>query len=118
MSGSSDGDTAAQAGGGRYATRVLHARLRLRFAIVVLLALPCCTAVAERIKKRPPTPAEAERIASDVVMNDSLLQKGDIVVTDHGFLLYRGVGADGVAGDFLAVPNPLSTPKSNLPRGQ
>jgi hypothetical protein len=60
-----------------------------------------------------PTPAEAERIASDMAINDSLLKKGDIVVTDRGFLLYRGVAADGVAGEFVAVPNPLSTGKSN-----
>jgi hypothetical protein len=79
--------------------------------------LACQGASAERIKKPPPTPAEAERIASDMAINDSLLKKGDIVVTNRGFLLYRGIAADGVAGDFVAVPNPLSTGKSNLLRG-
>jgi hypothetical protein len=39
--------------------------------------------------------------------NDSLLQKGDIVVTDRGFLLYRGLAPDGVAADFVAIPNPF-----------
>src|SRR5258707_14497194 len=38
-----------------------------------------------RIKRKPPDIAEAERIASELVMNDSLLQKGDIVVTYRGF---------------------------------
>jgi hypothetical protein len=59
-----------------------------------------------RIKKRPPTPAEAERIVSDMAMNDGTLQKGDIVATDRGFFLYRGLGADGITNDFVPVPNP------------
>lgn len=92
-------------------------QIRLSAAIVAGL-LACQGARAERIKKRPPTPAEAERIASDMAINDSLLRKGDVVVTDRGFLLYRGVAADGVAGDFVAVPNPLSTGKSSPLRGQ
>jgi hypothetical protein len=29
-----------------------------------------------RIKKKPPTPVEAERLASDIVMNDGSLHKG------------------------------------------
>jgi hypothetical protein len=41
-----------------------------------------------RIKKNPPTPVEAERLASQVVMNESSLHKGDLVSTDRG--LYRG----------------------------
>ena len=60
-----------------------------------------------RIKKKPPTPAEADRIASDMVMNDGSLQKGDIVSTDRGFFLYRGLGPDGYSSDFVRVPNPL-----------
>jgi hypothetical protein len=80
-----------------------------RLVMAFSLMLPCLAASAqERIKKRPPTPAEAERIASDMVINDSLLQRGDIVATDRGFLIYRGPAPDGVAGDFVAVPNPMS----------
>jgi hypothetical protein len=41
-------------------------------------------------------------------MNDSLLQKGDIVVTDRGFFVFRGVASDGSSNDFVPVPNPLS----------
>jgi hypothetical protein len=93
--------------------------IKIRLSVTIVIALLSCDGVsAERIKKRPPTPAEAERIASDMAINDSLLKKGDIVVTDRGFLLYRGVAADGVAGDFVAVPNPLSAGKSNPLRGQ
>ena len=63
----------------------------------------------ERIKKRPPTPAEAERIASEMAMNDGTLQKGDIVRTDRGFFVYRGIGPDGYTNDFAPVPNPLAS---------
>ena len=45
-----------------------------------------------RIQRNPSDAAEAERIASETAMNDSLLQKGDIVVTDRGFYVFRGVG--------------------------
>jgi hypothetical protein len=61
----------------------------------------------------PPTPAGTERIASDTAKNDSLLQKGHIVVTGRRFLLYRGLRSDGISGDFVVIPNPLSTYKSN-----
>ena len=60
-----------------------------------------------RIKKKPPTPVEAERLASQVVMNDSSLHRGDIVSTDRGFFLYRGRGPDGYTNDFVRVPNPI-----------
>ncbi len=60
-----------------------------------------------RIKKKPPTPVEVERVASDIVMNDGSLHKGDIVSTDRGFFLYRGLGPDGYANDFVRVPNQL-----------
>jgi hypothetical protein len=61
-----------------------------------------------RIKKKLPTPAEVERMASDAVMNDSSLHWGDIVSTDRGFFLYRGRGPDGYTNDFVGVPNPIS----------
>ena len=58
-------------------------------------------------KRHPaPTPVEVECIASDMVINDG---KGDIVSTDRGFSLYRGLGPDGYTNDFLRVPNPLSS---------
>jgi hypothetical protein len=63
----------------------------------------------ERIKKKPPTPAETERLASDEAMNDGTLQKGDIVRTDRGFFVYRGIGPDGYTNDFAPVANPLAT---------
>jgi hypothetical protein len=64
-----------------------------------------------RIKRKPPTELEAARIASDTAMNDGLLQKGDIVATDRGFFVYRGLAADGYTNDFVPVPNPIPSGK-------
>jgi hypothetical protein len=63
-----------------------------------------------RIERKPPTPVEADREASDMAMNDSLLRKGDIVSTDRGFLVFLGSAPDGIGNDFAPTPNPLSTP--------
>ena len=73
-------------------------------------AFTCCACALalERIKKKSPTPAEAERIASDLAMNDSSLQKGDIVSTDRGLFVYQGIGADGYTNEFTLVANPLA----------
>jgi hypothetical protein len=84
-----------------------------RIVVLLLVALLqlSVSAFAEnqgRIKRKPPTPVEAERIASDMAMNDSILQKGDIVSTYRGFFLFRGLGPDGITNDFVPVANPLS----------
>jgi hypothetical protein len=86
---------------------------------IALLMLPCCLlqAVAApaqehgRIKRKPPTNLEADRVASEMVMNDSLLQRGDIVATDRGFFVFRGLAADGFSNDFAPIPNPLPATK-------
>lgn len=93
----------------------MPARMALNWAVVIVL-LSCCGASAERIKKPPPTPAEAEQQASDMAVKDSLLRSGDIVATGRGFLMYRGVAADGVTGNFVLIPNPLRHDKQNKPR--
>ena len=64
------------------------------------------TRISARIKRKPPTPAEVERIASDAAMNDSLLRKGDIVVTDRGFFIFRGVAPHGTTNEFVRIPDP------------
>jgi len=64
-----------------------------------------------RIKRKAPDAIEAERIASEMIMNDSLLQKGDIVATDRGFFVFRGLASDGYTYDFSPVPNPLPVSK-------
>jgi hypothetical protein len=61
-----------------------------------------------RVKWKRPTQAEADRMASELAMTDSILRNGDIVVTDRGFFMFRGFLADGATGDFVPVPNPLS----------
>jgi hypothetical protein len=85
-----------------------------RICLVGLVAIfqPGFAACAQdhgRIKKKPPTPVEVDRIASDMVVNDGSLHKGDIVSTDRGFFLCRGLGPDGYTNDFVRVPNPLSS---------
>ena len=86
--------------------------------MAILLPLWCLllvvTAAAQehgRIKRKPPTTLEAERIASDMAMNDSLLQRGDIVATDRGFFVFRGLAPDGVSNEFAPIPNPLPARK-------
>jgi hypothetical protein len=64
-----------------------------------------------RIKRKPPSELEAQRIASDMAMNDNLLRKGDIVATDRGFFIYRGLAPDGFTNDFAPVSNPLPATK-------
>jgi hypothetical protein len=83
----------------------------MKWIFLVMLAAIFQTgfaAAAEDIKKKPPTPVEAERLASQVVMNDRSLHRGDIVSTVRGFFLYRGRGPDGYTNDFVRVPNPIS----------
>lgn len=85
---------------------------RINYLLAALIPLVASDASGQdhgRIKKKPPTEAEAASIASDAAMNDSLLRKGDIVATDRGFFVFRGVASDG--NDFAPVPNPLSSNK-------
>jgi hypothetical protein len=84
--------------------------MRISLMIVALCVVFASVAAAQessRIKRRPPTPEEAARAAAEVAMNDSLLRKGDVVVTDRGFVVFRGVAADGVTNEFEPVKNPL-----------
>ena len=73
----------------------------------MLLAVTAPAEEHGRIKRKPPTDLEAARIASDMAMNDSLLQRGDIVATDRGFFVFRGLAPDGYSHDFAPIPNPL-----------
>jgi hypothetical protein len=78
------------------------------------LFLPAFAVTAQehgRIKKTPPTRAEEQRIASEMVMNDGTLHVGDIVSTDRGFLQYRGRASDGITSIFVPILNPLSPDK-------
>ena len=89
-------------------------KLPLLIALIVFGYAFDIAASAEsiRIKRKPPDAAEAGRIASETVMNDGLLQKGDIVVTDRGYFVFRGVAADGYTFEFSPVPNPAATGKA------
>lgn len=70
-----------------------------------IAAVPCLADESGRIE-RPSARAEADRIAIEQAMNDSLLQKGDIVVTNRGYLVFLGMAADGVTNVFAPVPHP------------
>ena len=72
----------------------------------VMLSAAAFAQESGRIRRPPPSAAEAARIASDMAMNDTLLQKGDIVVTDRGFFVFRGPAPDGVTNEFARVPDP------------
>jgi hypothetical protein len=75
----------------------------------VIVSDVAVSAETGRIKRPPPDASELERIASETAMNDGLLRKGDIVVTDRGFFVFRGVGPDGYTFEFSPVPNPNSS---------
>ncbi len=79
----------------------------LRTVLSVIGLLPGIAVAQELIKRQPPSRIEAERTASEIAMNDGLLQKGDIVVTDRGFFVFQGVAADGYSFNFAPIPNPL-----------
>ena len=82
---------------------------RIKFLLSISITISGAAASAQehgRIKRKPPSAIEVERIASDMAMNDSLLQKGDIVVTDRGFFVFQGLASDGIGNYFVPVPNP------------
>lgn len=91
-------------------------RIRLPLAIAVIASMMASGVAGSeetgRIKRKPPDAAEAERIASETVMNDNLLQKGDIVVTDRGFLVFQGLAPDGITNEFLPLLNPVTSNKA------
>lgn len=81
--------------------------LMVLIAFWIALADAAAAQGTTRLKRKPPTPAEADRIAAELAMNDSLLRKGDIVVTDRGFVVFRGIAADGVTNEFEPIANPI-----------
>lgn len=87
----------------------------------VILSIPVCASAQEhnRIRRAAPTAAEQERIASEMALNDGLLQRGDIVATDRGFVVFRGLAPDGISNDFAPISNPLAKGVEAAPnRGQ
>ena len=76
-------------------------------SIMVLVSLAEPADALERIRRASPTPDEEAQAASEIVMNDGSLQRGDIVVTNRGFFSFKGVGADGYTFEFSQIENPL-----------
>jgi hypothetical protein len=95
----------------RVASEMSHVRLLLIPVMALLATIAAAEEDSPRIKRKPPSPAEAAQIASDGALNDSLLRKGDIVVTNRGFFAFRGIGADEISNDFVPVPNPMPKPQ-------
>jgi hypothetical protein len=90
-----------------------HSMSRTKLLLAVALTSSIVSGVAVsadtgRIKRNLPDLAEAERLASEIAMNDSSLQRGDIVVTDRGFFVFRGLAPDGYTYEFSPIPNPIS----------
>lgn len=78
----------------------------------LLLSIPLVLFVSSaeaqsRIHRGAPTARELDRAASEMAKSDGLLQKGDIVVTDRGFLIFEGLDSEGIEGVFSDIPNPL-----------
>src|SRR5947209_1817990 len=71
-----------------------------------VIASDVVSAETGRVKRPPPDVSELELIASETAMNDGLLRKGDIVVTDRGFFVFLGPAPDGVTNEFARVPDP------------
>ena len=51
-----------------------------------------------------------------MAMNDNLLRKGDIVATDRGFVIFRGMAADGVTNVFELLKNDCGKSTRRCPR--
>jgi hypothetical protein len=85
-------------------------KIVLLIAIMTLLAGVASGQESGRIKRKPPTPAEADREAANAAMNDSLLRKGDIVATDRGFVIFLGPSEDGTTNQFAPVNSPGARP--------
>ena len=87
--------------------------MKVFFLIAIVVGVTGASSAQEsgRIKRKPLTSAEAERQAADMAMKDSLLRKGDIVVTDRGFVVFQGLAADGMTNEFEPAQNPFSRSK-------
>jgi hypothetical protein len=90
---------------------MFHIKLLECLLVTCVLLLPVEAQERGRVKWKRPTQAEADRMASELAMADSILRSGDIVVTDRGFFMFRGFLADGATADFVPVPNPMSNTK-------
>ena len=88
----------------------------LECLLVACLLLPSFEVEAQehgRVKWKRLTQAEADPMASESAITEFILRKGDIVVTDRGFFMFRGFLADGRTGDLIPVPNPMSNARSD-----
>lgn len=81
-------------------------------ASCVLAAAISSAQESNRIRRPPPSFEESQALAVEIAKGDGLLRPGDIIVTPRGFLVFRGVAADGYTNQFEMVPNPLNQGKA------
>lgn len=74
---------------------------------VCLTSVPTVLGAAERKPYRRPDEIERARRAADEARNDSLLERGDIIMTERGFERFEGYERDGYTPRFVPVPNPM-----------
>ena len=68
----------------------------------------CSPQESARIRRPPQNYDESQDLAVEVAKNDGLLRQGDIIVTRRGFLVFKGVAADGYTNEFELVPQLLN----------
>ena len=89
----------------------MHRLSAILFSLLLLTAIAEAQEHSSRVRRPPPALAEQERLASEIVMSDGLLQKGDIVVTDRGYYVFQGIAADGFTNEFCPISSPFVAPK-------
>lgn len=89
----------------------MHRLSAVCFSLLLLTAVAEAQERSSRFRRPPPALAEQEQLASELVMSDELLQKGDIVVTDRGYYVFQGIAADGFTYEFRPIPSPFETSK-------
>ncbi|SIO46650.1 hypothetical protein SAMN05443247_05759 [Bradyrhizobium erythrophlei] len=82
--------------------------LAAALAVSMIASGVAVSAKTGRIQRKPPDAAEAERIASEIAMNEKLAPEGRYLVTDRGFFVFRGLAPDGYTYEFSPIPNPIS----------
>lgn len=68
----------------------------------------CLSEESNRIERPHPSLDEGQALAAEIAKGDGLLRLGDIIVTPHGFLVFKGIAADAYTNQFEPVPNPLN----------
>lgn len=80
----------------------------LLMVLIVFCSSTCHADESKWLKRPPPSFEQQQSVAAEMAKNDGLLRQGDIIATDRGFLVFKGVAADGYTNEFAPLPNPLN----------